>query len=355
MAGDIVNQPGGNGAETLRVLDAVLAEYGIAPARMRIEAASGGFSGAQVWRLGDGAGEYALKAWPPGQPAYLPLLEIHQHMRELREAGIGAVPEVRKNRAGLTVTRVEGLEWELAMWRPGEADACEIRAGRPAVRPERLSAAMRLLSWVHAVWRPNSIRHDVCFAIRHQWERLGAWKQEELERLKQPGRNQCGDAGLAARPGWRSLAGAAVQCFLDRRERAMRRLEPWLARRVTMHLCLGDIWSDHILFTGDQATGLVDFGGVRPDHPAQDLARLLGSYCRGDAQLRSMGLSSYHPGSAELEELAVLLDETGVIVGIGNWLRWLVLEGRKFADPGRTQERLKMLVERATGSASGVV
>src|SRR5258708_31355678 len=77
--------------------------------------------------------------------------------------------------------------------------------------------------------------------------------------------------------------------FLERREQAMKQLTPWLNRKVLLHYCLGDVWSAHVLFTGDEVMGLIDYGGMPLDHPAQDLARLFGSMSQRHARIRPLG------------------------------------------------------------------
>src|SRR5437763_1299451 len=49
-------------------------------------------------------------------------------------------------------------------------------------------------------------------------------------------------------------------------------LTPWADRPVPVQPCLCDVWHDHVLYTGDAVTGLIDYGEVKPDHPAVDLA-----------------------------------------------------------------------------------
>ena len=75
---------------------------------------------------------------------------------------------------------------------------------------------------------------------------------------------------------------------------------------ISLHPCLGDVWAEHVLFEGNQITGLIDFGGMRYDHPAQDLARLLGSYTQGDVLRRQLALTQYAPEQhQELESLTI--------------------------------------------------
>ena len=85
------------------------------------------------------------------------------------------------------------------------------------------------------------------------------------------------------------------------------------------------------------------------DHVAVDLARMLGSLVGNDATGWRTGLQAYRrlaPLTEEEEELAHILDETGIVVGVANWLRWLYEEQRPFADRSAVARRLTELVER---------
>jgi Ser/Thr protein kinase RdoA (MazF antagonist) len=107
-----------------------------------------------------------------------------------------------------------------------------------------------------------------------------------------------------------------------------------------------------VLFEGNAVTGLIDYGSVKIDHVAVDLARLLGSLARDESPLRASGLKAYNslrPLAAHEEELIGLLDETGTIIGTANWLRWLYHERRCYEDTQAVGRRLAALVERIEG------
>jgi hypothetical protein len=92
---------------------------------------------------------------------------------------------------------------------------------------------------------------------------------------------------------------------------------------------------------------------VKVDHPAVDVARLLGSLVADDAAGWSAGLRAYgevRPLAEDEAELARALDETGVVLGVVNWLRWLYAERREFDDRAAAGRRLAVLVERIEGS-----
>src|SRR5262249_37888513 len=113
--------------------------------------------------------------------------------------------------------------------------------------------------------------------------------------------------------------------------------------------CLCDVWHDHVLFEGDVVTGLVDYGGVKLDHVAVDLARLLGSMAGDSAELRNAGLRAYkrfRPISWEEEALVTVLDETGTVVALATWLKWLYVDGISFEDPAGVAQRMAALVRR---------
>ena len=101
---------------------------------------------------------------------------------------------------------------------------------------------------------------------------------------------------------------------------------------LSLQPCLCDVWHDHLLFSGDTLTGLVDYGSVKIDHVAVDLARMLGSLVEDNTAKWDLGLLGYRgirPFSASEEGLARALDRAGIVLGAANWLKWLCLERRQ--------------------------
>jgi Ser/Thr protein kinase RdoA (MazF antagonist) len=130
------------------------------------------------------------------------------------------------------------------------------------------------------------------------------------------------------------------------------RLARWRARPVTLQPCLRDIWHDHLLFAGDDISGIVDYGATCVDHRAVDLARLLGSLVADDFTARAGALNAYArlaPLTPEEWELTDALDETGTVLGVANWLLWLYHEDRLIEDRARAANRLGTLIERIEG------
>src|SRR5262249_33508471 len=102
----------------------------------------------------------------------------------------------------------------------------------------------------------------------------------------------------------------AWQLLPLRIEAVPEKLAPWVKLPVSLQPCLCDPWHDHILFEGDTLTGLIDYGSVKVDHVAVDLARLLGSLVGDHAEQRAVGLLAYallRPLTAEEEALVHVL------------------------------------------------
>src|SRR5690606_5799306 len=78
---------------------------------------------------------------------------------------------------------------------------------------------------------------------------------------------------------------------------------------VPLQFVLRDVWSDHILFTEDCVTGIIDFGAARVDEPATDVARLLGSLEPRDASRWLLGWEAYQAANPHVDlERVRLLD-----------------------------------------------
>lgn len=295
----------------------------------------GGFSGAALWRIDGPAGSLCLRAWPPHETETR-LHFRHRLMTLARQNSLPFVPAIFPTLDGVSTVAQAGRLWDLTEWLPGRADFHE----RPSVT--RLEAACTALAQLHAVWRNLPNTATGCPAVQRRMTFLEEWH------------------GLL-RSGWRPPAIITMNdplrpiverawCVLPSAiEKVPQRLQRWQSGQPRLQPCVGDPWHDHLLFEGDHLTGLIDYGAVKVDHVAADLSRMLGSLVGNDAAGWQVGLQAYRrlaPLSAEEEELAHALDETGIILGVANWLRWLYEEKRPFADRSAVAQRLTELVER---------
>jgi Ser/Thr protein kinase RdoA (MazF antagonist) len=298
----------------------------------------GGFSGARLWRLEGAAGTFCLKARPVHQEL---LIRIHTLLQRARMAGLTIVPQVVATADGQTCVAHAGWLRDLMNWMPGRADFHL----RPTV--ERLRAACTALAQLHDAWRPMVVwqQGDIP-AIRRRRERAREWL-------------------AAVRAGWRPVFTRADDPVRPWAERAWHLLggriegiEPSLAPHQTaestpLQPCVCDLWHDHILFEGDDVTGLIDYDSAKLDHVAVDLARLLGSLVGDDAALRGAGSQAYRaarrPPVPLDEALVDVLDRTGTVLAVANWLTWLYRDGREFEDRARVAGRLAALVQRIEG------
>jgi Ser/Thr protein kinase RdoA (MazF antagonist) len=113
--------------------------------------------------------------------------------------------------------------------------------------------------------------------------------------------------------------------------------------------CLRDVRPEHFLFTGDEVTGLVDFGAMGIDTVAADLARLLSEWFGRDLPLRQAALESYtslRPIESAETLLIDVFEGSSAILGPGHWVRWHFLEGRRFQEPNAVIRGLEKGLER---------
>src|SRR5690606_33971928 len=175
----------------------------------------------------------------------------------------------------------DGALWELTPWMPGEADF------HRHPRVEKLQSAMQALASFHRAARhyhSTEARLGETQGFRERLDRLASLKREDAARLTDAIRTQgaltAADALAPMRRDalrWMELAFAIVDSILDEASTLVDMIVP-------VQPCIRDIWVDHVLFTGDEVTGIVDFGAMRNETPAIDVARLLRSLVGADAQ-----------------------------------------------------------------------
>jgi homoserine kinase type II len=262
------------------------------------------------------------------------LVEIHLLMKVARNKGLLFVPTVLTSEKGTTYVVYDDRHWDLTTWMEGEA------ASPTRVSLEQVDSAFTALALLHGAWASREPSRGPCPGVLRRLQGFREWEKVIHAGWGLP---------LHSSDPAHAWAERAFKLLEAHAKYLPRKLEDWLDRSMTLQPCLCDIWHDHVLFEGDLVTGIVDYGGVKTDHVAVDLARLLGSLVDDRADLRAGGLHAYArlcPLTLEEEELVTVLDETGALVGLITWLKWLYLENRQFDSRDLVIRRLQALVER---------
>jgi Ser/Thr protein kinase RdoA (MazF antagonist) len=314
----------------------VLARFGVASIELHALGNHGGFSGARLWRVRTATGDWCLKAWPPGSMDAVRLAGIHALMRQARDAGLPLIPVPFAAPNGSTCVESAGRVWDLITWMPGRADyhtqPCR----------GRLRAACAALARLHRVWQHPQPLFQPFPAVHRRLAAARSW---------------CDLVGTGWRPDFRQQPGDVLTHWAERAWRAIDGRIATIPERigflsgdgVEVQPCLCDIWHDHVLFSGDAVSGIIDFGSAKHDHVTADLARLLGSLVEDDRVAVGEGLDAYsdvRPLGMHDAATVLLLDQTGVELGIINWLRWLYHERREYDDRAAVARRLAELVRR---------
>ena len=342
------------------------------PAQIEPLGSAGGMSGAQFWRITvrDVRGSPAqvvrgspdparrtlcLRRWPTEHPSRERLQFIHAVLSHAERNGITCLPVPITTKDGQSFVDHAGHLWELAPWLPGTADYDH------SPSRAKLGTAMSALANFH--------RATIDFPIATSQWLAGqpppiAKRLAKLQQLTHSAANEL--AHSITDTTWPDLAPLARQfiaALSNAVPRAIAQLEPLASIPLPLQVCLRDIWHDHVLFTGDEVTGIVDFGAVDVDTPATDIARLLGSLVPtspprraegpGEGHLEAehwqTGLAAYsaiRPLSEEEMRAVKALDSSGTILAGCNWLRWIYIEGRDFENRAAIVQRFCRIMAR---------
>lgn len=311
----------------------------ISPVKSTFAHTAGGFSGARLWRVSSVGGEFALRRWPVEHPSPERLEWIHSLLRHITQQGLTIVPVPVENVYRKTYLPAYGHLWEVVPWLAGTplespcSDHTKIRAA---------AAALARFHQAAASFRAGRAEYDTSPALRSRHEQLQRLIAGEAAQLYQSISADVWPAGVAA-------AKTIAQLF----PLAGKALEPQLATaarlRVPLQACLRDVWSDHLLFEGDQVRGLIDFGAARIESPAGDVARLLGSLAADNPQAWSAGIAAYQsvrPLSETELQLLEAFDRSTVVMAGWNWIAWIYRDRRRFSDLASVAWRLEHYAER---------
>ena len=320
---------------------------------------AGGWSGSLLWRVkaqtpssgrSPSIREFCLRRWPK-VTARARVIFIHEILTHVAAHGIGYIPSpiqtrsasevVTRTRSGREATLVkhDGYLWDLTPWLPGAADY----HSNPSRL--RLAAAMHALARFHtaaATISKDPPHREIVPAVVERLDEVHKLLSGELEHIAAAvSRGLSAELDLLAQR-LLSLAGSHLEPLVAPLEAASH-------ERLALSPAIRDIHHDHVLFQGDQVTGLVDFGALRIDTPLADVARLVGSLVGDDAAERDFALAAYgelRPLADHDRWLIDLLDRSGTVLGGLNWLRWLYLDRRDMGPLPPLARRLDAILAR---------
>lgn len=335
---------------------------GAKPARIRtLDRDSEGFSGAVVLRVvvqetpQAPKMEYCLRGWPPDSLPRERLLGLHRLLEHIHKCGVTPVPVPLRSKFGTTIFAEAGQFWQLEPWLPGVADF------NSNPNDARLRNAMTVLAqWHEAASRFEPRESEATWfksfaaanspTVADRLDRVERFQKQDVDKLRQL---------LEQRthlPPWGTefdelvdLARRILDLFSSSAARVAEDLSSYRNLRFRLHPCLRDVWHDHVLFEGDQVTGLIDPSAARSETPATDLARLLGSLLGDDDERWEVAISAYRsvrPLSDREVSLARVIDQSTVLLSGLTWLERLFVHRLSYSNPPRVLDRLKQIASR---------
>jgi Ser/Thr protein kinase RdoA (MazF antagonist) len=308
----------------------------------------GGFSGADVRLVETTTGAFALRCWPSGG-AGLPVVrirELHRWLAWLAEQGVAIVAVPLRSNDGHTIVERRGRFWQLEPWLPGAADF----HSHPT--DERLRRAFAALARLHLASDRYAPTDDGA-----AWFWRGSGRPDAVsERLAKLQRATIDPVDVAAPfvvdPQRRAVVGRMSSAIAVLAPRIAAELSRCMDVRVPLQPCLRDVWHDHVLFTGDEVTGIIDPSAARTENVASDLSRLLGSFLGDSFDRWEIALEAYaaiRPLSADERRLIPVLDRSGVVLSAVHWqerLRTQPLGDREWNRVESLAERLAAIASR---------
>lgn len=301
-----------------------------------------GFSGAMVWHLTAEFGEFALRGTPENQVDLRRLAGLHRLLQHLDKAGITEIAVPVRTSSGQTFQTRRSLVWQLEPWRPGRADFQE------SPTPARLAAASQLLArWHRAAATFVAIPGEQpWFFVREAPSPTVQERRGELQSYSSTVR-----ARIKSELQWRAqndplpqLGLRVLELFEQTAPRIAGELDAFREITVLLQPCLRDVWHDHLLFAGDEVTGLIDPHACRSDCVATDLSRLLRSLLKSDRPRWDWAIQQYEtlrPLTLTERALIEVFDRSSVLLSGMTWLRWICLEQRRIDAPERVLSRLQ--------------
>ena len=242
---------------------------------------------------------------------------------------------------GRSLVKEDGSDWQIEPCMPGAAD---FKASPQAARLTNAMSSLAQFHRVAAIYRPDASSAEWFSAVPSSVSpavetRLRAFRWWDRDRLRELSRRIEANSDSPLR----TLARHLVAEFSRASLRVHSELSDLRDQRYRLQVCLRDVWHDHLLFTGDAVTGLIDPSASRTENVAADLARLIGSLVGDDRSLWDRAMDAYcraAPLTASEIRLVAALDRSGVLLSPMTWLERFFFDHRPVPSDTKLHARL---------------
>ena len=295
---------------------------------------AGGFGGSSIWKIESGGICFCLKRWPANFSDPSRIEWIH---RVLIFAHANGCPELVlpiENKSAKTFVKHDNKYWELNRWVDGQP------ASRAPLNETQIKSAVRFLARFHqatARYHLNFAPSNNLTLIRNRLFQI----DEELEQIDESIELQ----SIIPMEDWTAYKQYAPLLARD----ISRFVFPYSESRMPVQPVVRDIRDEHLYFENDKLSAVIDFGAMRIDSVSCDLSRMLGSFFADEAKRIHDGLDDYsaiRQLSHVEREIVMPMNHAAVILGIINWLNWLLIEKRKFDSMEVVKSRIQNLFAR---------
>ncbi len=246
----------------MNVLTAVLEAFGIAAAEVQAVPRPGFSSASVIKVVASDQSEYCVKQTATAATTNETLSLAYRVLSQAYQSGCDFIPVPRLAVSGQPWYERGGLRWEVCNWLPGAADF-NLRPSR-----ERLHAAVEAVAQFHAAAQCGAATWGVSPAIAR---RLALLRQlpERYRALISANFTTTIEEKLPAARVLRRIPDLHPEC---QRQGEFFASRPWQLQPVH-----GDLWHDHLLFTGNRLAGMIDFSALKIDVPQLDWGRMVSS------------------------------------------------------------------------------
>lgn len=313
---------------------------------------SSGFSGANLWKINASQPKpLCLKHYRSSDLTVKQLDGIHRVLIHAFNEGCDFVAKPLRLTDGFT-TVVAGPDnsptaglWDLSNWVPG----CAVTSFNNAQIVSAFASVAR--------FHKSAAQVNLAFGPSPNL----SYRQSQLAKLVRPDSSTLDQASdLLKTASIDSALRGHLATLVDLLQRVPQshiaslrtRLNEFSTMELPLHPVVRDLRAEHLLFTGDQLTGLVDFDAMQMDSVAYDLSRLTSSMRLDESQLH-LALSTYHsarPIQAAEAKLVQLLTAVSTLLAPLSWVNWLVLEQRSFGNLAAVERRLKEVADDLTSN-----